>query len=98
MVTHTPPVHKIVSALAARRQFGQIVRRAGGGRTSFVVDRRREPQVVIMGIKDFVAALRATKNLPAIRAAARKTGENRPRKTDRATATLPPPGRWQSTG
>jgi prevent-host-death family protein len=45
---------KIVSALTARTQFGQIMRRAKEKQTRFLVDRRGEPQVVIMGIKDFL--------------------------------------------
>lgn len=78
MATHPPPEHKIVSALTARTQFGRIMRRASGGRTRFVVERRGEPQVVIMGIKDFLATLAPEKRvLAAIRSAARKTGKNR---------------------
>jgi len=45
---------KVISALAARTQFGQIMRRAGQKAERFVVDRRGEPQVVIMGVKDFL--------------------------------------------
>lgn len=45
---------KIVSALTARTQFGQIMRRAREKRDRFVVGRRGEPQVVIMGVKDFI--------------------------------------------
>lgn len=45
---------KIISALTARTQFGQIMRRAKEKHDRFVVDRRGEPQVVIMGVKDFI--------------------------------------------
>ena len=45
---------KLVSALTARTQFGQIMRRAKEKRDRFVVGRRGEPQVVIMGVKDFI--------------------------------------------
>ncbi|MGA2001538.1 MAG: type II toxin-antitoxin system Phd/YefM family antitoxin [Terriglobales bacterium] len=45
---------KVISALAARTQFGQIMRRARQRQERFVVDRRGEPQVVIMGVKDFL--------------------------------------------
>ena len=48
------PMPKIVSALTARTQFGQIMRRAKEKRDRFVVGRRGEPQVVIMGIRDFI--------------------------------------------
>jgi prevent-host-death family protein len=76
--TSQTPVHKIVSALAARTQFGQIMRRARSGETRFVVDRRGEPQVVIMGIRDFLKTIAPEKKvLAAIRAAARGKGKNR---------------------
>jgi prevent-host-death family protein len=45
---------RIVSALTARTQFGQIMRRAKDKSDRFVVGRRGEPQVVIMGVKDFI--------------------------------------------
>jgi prevent-host-death family protein len=70
-------VPKIVSALAARTQLGQIMRRARIDHTRFVVDRRGEPQVVIMGIKDFLGTIAPEKKtLAAIRRAARKHGKN----------------------
>jgi len=78
MGTSSTPLHKIVSALAARTQFGQIMRRAKAARTRFVVDRRGEPQVVIMGIKDFLQTVAPEKKvLAAIRAAARKNGRSK---------------------
>src|SRR5713101_7230602 len=78
MGTSQAPVHKVVSALAARTQFGQIMRRASAGGTRFVVDKRGEPQVVIMGIRDFLKTIAPEKPvLAAIRAAARKDGKNK---------------------
>lgn len=44
----------VVSALTARTQFGQIMRRATRNRERFVVDRRGEPQVIIMSVDDYV--------------------------------------------
>jgi len=77
MGTSLTPVHKVVSALAARTQFGQIMRRAKTAGTRFVVDRRGEPQVVIMGIQDFLQTIAPEKKvLAAIRAAARKNGRS----------------------
>lgn len=71
-------VPKIVSALAARTQLGQIMRRARVEHTRFVVDRRGEPQVVIMGVKDFLRTFAPQKKaVAAIRAAARKQGKNK---------------------
>ena len=78
MATLPTPVHKVVSALAARTQFGQIMRRAKADGTRFVVDRRGEPQVVIMGIKDFLANVAPeSKALADIRATARKKGKDK---------------------
>ena len=48
---------KVVSALTARTQFGQLMRRARQKDERFVVDRRGEPQVVIMSINDFVKTI-----------------------------------------
>lgn len=45
---------KVISALTARTQFGQIMRRANRERERFVVGKRGEPQVVIMGIRDYI--------------------------------------------
>jgi prevent-host-death family protein len=71
-------VPKIISALAARTQLGQIMRRARVDQARFVVDRRGEPQIVIMGIKDFLKTIAPEKHVvAAIRAAARKQGKNK---------------------
>jgi prevent-host-death family protein len=78
MATSPNSVPKIVSALAARTQFGQIMRRARTDNQRFVVDRRGEPQVVIMGVKDFIKTMAPEKKvLAAIRAASRKNGTNK---------------------
>jgi prevent-host-death family protein len=69
---------KVISALAARTQLGQIMRRARLEQTRFVVDRRGEPQVVIMGIKDFLNTIAPEKKvLAAIRTTARKKGKDK---------------------
>jgi len=69
---------KVISALAARTQLGQIMRRARLEQARFVVDRRGEPQVVIMGIKDFLKTIAPEKKvLAAIRADARKKGKDK---------------------
>ena len=71
-------VPKIISALAARTQLGQIMRRARLDQARFVVDRRGEPQIVIMGIKDFLKTIAPEKKVvAAIRDAARKQGKNK---------------------
>jgi prevent-host-death family protein len=69
---------KVISALAARTQLGQIMRRARLEQTRFIVDRRGEPQIVIMGIKDFLNTIAPEKKvLAAIRADARKKGKDK---------------------
>jgi len=78
MGTTPESLPRIVSALAARTQLGQIMRRARRDDVRFVVDRRGEPQVVIMGIKDFLKTIAPEKKtLAAIRNAARKNGKSK---------------------
>ncbi len=45
---------KVVSALTARTQFGQILKRASENNERFLVGRRGDPKVVIMGLRDYV--------------------------------------------
>ena len=47
----------MVPALVARRKFGRLVRRATERQQRFIVGRRGEPQVVIMGVNDFVRTI-----------------------------------------
>jgi hypothetical protein len=67
---------RLISALSARTQFGQIMRRASGKkRERFIVDRRGEPKVVIMGIEDFLVNIAPQPEILAvIRAESRKRG------------------------
>ena len=44
----------VVSALTARTQLGQIIKRATRNNERFVVDRRGEPAVIIMSVKDYI--------------------------------------------
>jgi prevent-host-death family protein len=67
-------IPKVITALAARTQFGQILRRASHGQERFIVDRRGNPEVVIMGLKDFLETIAPTPEVVrAIRAEAKKT-------------------------
>ena len=69
---------QIVSALVARTQFGQIMRRARMDDARFVVGRRGEPQVVIMGIKDYLRNIAPeSRVLAAVRAEGKKKRKNR---------------------
>ena len=78
MSTRQNPVHKICSALTARTLFGQIMRRASLEQVRFVVDRRGEPQVVIMGIRDFLQTVAPEKRvIAAIRTQAKRKGKDK---------------------
>ena|SRR5437867_2260903 len=71
-------IPKIISALTARTQFGQILRRAGRQQERFIVDRRGEPEVVIMGVKDFLKTIVPEPEvLRAIRAEAKKNKKSK---------------------
>ena|SRR5256885_2289991 len=45
---------KIVPALTARTQLGQILTRVRRNRERFVVDKRGEPQAVIMNVEEYL--------------------------------------------
>ena len=81
---------KSITALAARTQFGQIMRRASGKkRERFIVDKRGEPTVVIMGVEDFLKTIAPEPEvLASIRADAKKnkTGELSMQSIDREIA------------
>jgi len=67
----------VISALTARTQFGQIMRRAREKNERFVVDRRGEPQVIIMSLRDYIDTIApAPEWLRAIQAEAKRKGLN----------------------
>lgn len=67
-----------VSALTARTQFGQILRRVKENRERFVVDRRGEPQAVVMSFGDFLDLVApAPKVLKQIWAASKRNGTDK---------------------
>ena len=70
---------KVISALSARTQFGQIMRRASGKKQErFIVDRRGVPKVVIMGFDDFLRNIAPEPEILAlIRSESRSHGTNR---------------------
>ncbi len=69
---------RVVSALTARTQLTKIMRRAKKGRERFVIDRNGEPQVVIMGIEDFLANVAPEPGvLAAIRKASKESGTDK---------------------
>jgi prevent-host-death family protein len=81
----------IVSALTARTQLGQIIKRATEKNERFVVDRRGLPSVIIMSMKDYVDTIApAAKELKAMQATAKRTGINKltPGQVNRIIATV----------
>jgi prevent-host-death family protein len=50
----------VVSALTARTQLGQILKRASERDERFVVDRRGKPSVIIMSVRDYVRNIAPT--------------------------------------
>jgi prevent-host-death family protein len=64
---------RIVPALTARTQLGQILRRVRQNKERFVVDKRGEPQAVIMSVEEYLKTFaRTPKVLERIRHAAKK--------------------------
>ena len=68
-------VLSIVPALTARTQLGQILKRVRQNKERFVVDKRGEPQAVIMSVEEYLANFgRPPRALQEIRLAASKKG------------------------
>ncbi len=72
------PMTNVVSALTARTQFGQIMRRASSKNERFLVDRRGEPSVIIMSVHDYIATVAPEPEwLAKIRAQSVKNGTDK---------------------
>lgn len=70
-----PSMTSVVSALTARTQLGQIIRRATQNNERFMVGRRGEPSVVILSIQDYIGTFApAPRELLAMQATAKRTG------------------------
>jgi prevent-host-death family protein len=68
----------VVSAMTARTQFGQIMRRASQKNERFLVDRRGEPAVIIMSVKDYIEHIAPTPDsLRDVTAEAKRNGLNK---------------------
>ena len=69
------PMTNIISAVTARTQLGQILKRAEEGDERFLVDRRGAPSVIIMSVKDFIKHIAPTPAAyKAIREEAKRKG------------------------
>ena len=72
------PMTNVVSALTARTQFGQIMRRAAAKNERFLVDRRGEPAVIIMSVNDYMETFAPEPDwLSEIRAKSKQHGTNK---------------------
>ena len=70
-------VTRVVPALTARTQFGQILRRVRQNRERFVVDRRGEPQAVILSVEEYLQLfVKPSRTLEAVQAEAKALGLN----------------------
>ena len=70
-------MNNVISALTARTQLGQILKRASEKDERFLVDRRGEPSVIIMSIKDYIKNIAPTPpDYQAIRQDAKSKGAN----------------------
>lgn len=76
----TVTLTRIVPALTARTQFGQILRRVRQNRERFVVDRRGDPQAVILGMDEYLRLF--AEEMPELR---RVRTEAKARQLDRLT-------------
>ena len=54
MADGTKRIARIVPALTARTQFGQILKRVGQSKERFVVERRGQPGAVIMSVDEYL--------------------------------------------
>src|SRR5277367_5002166 len=71
-------IPNVVTALVARTQFGQIMRRAKNSKERFIVDRRGEPQVIIMGIQEYLRTIAPEDPvIAAIRTEAKRNSTNK---------------------
>jgi PHD/YefM family antitoxin component YafN of YafNO toxin-antitoxin module len=72
------PVERIVTALTARTQFGQILRRVHFDREKFVVQKRGESQAVILNVEEYLRLFaKQNPTVEAIRREAKAKGLDR---------------------
>ena len=69
---------KIISALTARTQLGQIMKRSKDTNERFLVERRGVPQVLIMSLKDYIDSIAPTPQwLKAIQTSSKRRGTSK---------------------
>jgi prevent-host-death family protein len=71
-------MNNVVSALTARTQLGQILKRVSKNNERFLVERRGDPQVIIMSVKDYIDTIAPTPDwLKEIGTEAKRKGLNK---------------------
>jgi prevent-host-death family protein len=71
-------MNNVVSALTARTQLGQILKRVSTKNERFLVERRGDPQVIIMSVKDYIDTIAPTPDwLKEIGTEAKRKGLNK---------------------
>jgi prevent-host-death family protein len=74
---------KVIPALTARTQLGQIIKQARERGDRFIVEKRNEPQVVILSIEDYLAnVVKQPKALTKLQEQAKKRGLEKLTATD----------------
>ena len=69
---------KIISALTARTQLGQIMKRSKDTNERFLVERRGEPQVLIMSLRDYIDTIAPAPGwLKAVQASSKRRGASK---------------------
>lgn len=67
-----------ISALVARTQLGQILKRVSKNKDRFLVSRKGEPTAVILGVEDYLnSVVKQPKILTKLQKHAKKTGANK---------------------
>ena len=78
MKTQQNTLPKVVSALTARTQLGQILRRVKSSKERFLIVKNGEPQAVVMGIDDYIDTVAPAPDwLKDIWAEAKKNGTDK---------------------
>ncbi|MCK4224182.1 MAG: type II toxin-antitoxin system Phd/YefM family antitoxin [candidate division Zixibacteria bacterium] len=71
-------VTKVIPALVARTQFGQIMERATKKQDRFLVSKKGEPQVIILSVEDYLKnILKEPKLLQRLLKKAKESGLNK---------------------
>jgi len=65
----------LIDAFSARTRFGELMEKAGTGKTRFLVSRRGKPKVVILGVEDYLRnIIKQPEILTTIQLSAKKAG------------------------